>query len=81
MNLFRKHNSQNDAKLLENVGKCSFSLQFSRKNIIHVHFFKIIEKCATRCGDTKTIELLTVCVFHRRKLLDDYGSHPIKHII
>ena len=41
MNLFRKHNSQNDAKLLENVGKCSFSLHFSRKNIIMYIFSKL----------------------------------------
>ena len=36
---------------------------------------------AAHCGDTTTIQLLTIFVFHGGKLLDDYGRHPIDLII
>ena len=32
---------------------------------------------AVRCGDTITIQLLTIIVFHEGKLLDDYGRRLI----
>ena len=36
---------------------------------------------AVRCGDTITIQLLTIFVFHGGKLLDDYGRHHTELII
>ena len=36
---------------------------------------------AALCGDTITILSLTMFVFHREKLLGDYGRHPIETTI
>ena len=35
---------------------------------------------AVRCGDTITIQLLKIIVFHEGKLLDDYGRR-LKELI
>ena len=36
---------------------------------------------AVRCGGTTIIQILEIFVFHREKLLDDYGRSPIGLII
>ena len=36
---------------------------------------------AARCGDRRTIQLLTIFVFHEGNLLCDYRRHSIELII